>query len=201
MANTRMRQLGESVRARLAAFGSDVPFYFEAEEAQRHKERRRLTWLALDGRILPPDGAGQKENEKAVTPRLIDSLGVLRERVLVIVACETRQVTEHLANNVIVACHQLGMQLKDFDGYRWPTQEKDNAGRTLREHVCELVIYPRFPIPNQIVPLPIEDYLAEAGNLTTPVIGHTETTEYADVPEQLPLNLGLTAVKPGLVIP
>lgn len=201
MAYTRMRQLGEAVRARLAAHGSDVPHYFEAEEAQRHKERRRLTWLALDGRIVPPDSAGAKDNEKATTPRKIDAMGSLRERVLIVVATESRQVTEHLANNVLVALHQLGMPITDFDGYRWPTQLADNAGRTLREHVCEIVVYPRFPIPNQIVPLPIEDYLAEAGDITTPVIGHTDTVEYADVPEQLPLNLGLTAVKPGLVIP
>lgn len=196
-----MRQLGEAINARLAAFDSDVPMYYEAEKAGEHKERRRLTLLALDGRIHPPDGAGQKENEKAATPRRTDAFGVLRERVVVVVATESRQVSEHLANNVIVACHHLGMQIKDFEGYRWPTQERDHAGRTLREQVCEIVIYPRFPIPNQIVPLPIEDYLAEAGNLTTEVVGHTDSVDYVDVPEQVPLNLGLAAVKPGLVIP
>jgi hypothetical protein len=184
MAFTRTQRIAEKVKAMLQANGSGVGWYYEAEQADRHAERRRIAWVAASGRVEPARTAGGGNNDLAspAAPRLVDLVATMGERVVCSCYAEDRAIAEQLMANLMVALARICTDGVVFEQYSWPSQADDKAGRTVRVQRVDLAFRLLLPVPNVILPLG-QDYLALAGDALTVCVDTAETCDYVDTLE------------------
>jgi hypothetical protein len=144
--STRLQRIAEAVHEELA--DRTVAMVVGREEAETHNGRRRVMWIPGQGKLVPSQRAGGT--------LLADGTRVVcvwnrEEQLSVFIIAERVDTTEVLFENLLAALSEVipESSMKN-PGYRWVTQEKGQAGATLRSQLIEFTFTVVLPVRNEL---------------------------------------------------
>lgn len=120
--------------------------YDDEEALQKHAEERRAVWLSRGGLISAPKQTGGRAVGQT------DRVTVCKtryERVEVHLFDASKANAEALLDTFIAAICRC-LNVVEFSGYDWPTQEPDNAGSALRNQCVVLRFVLPMPVPSEL---------------------------------------------------